>query len=115
MVEKAPNAVYHVVSAAHPRAMPVGPILQAFRVSSPHISVLTSDVSQQPIAEERSWQSRGAVSEHISSALRHAITAANVHDELLLICGSVFLLAEARRAFGVDEAWDDLQAKQILL
>jgi dihydrofolate synthase / folylpolyglutamate synthase len=78
----------HVVEAAHPRAAKLEAILEAFP------SNLANSV--QCDLEDRS----------ITSQVEKAIQRATEQSEVLVVCGSVFLMAEAREALGFEEPRD---------
>jgi len=76
----------HVVQAAHPRAATIEAIL----VAEPRLKDSHFD------SEDRS----------IGKQVREAMRLARVNGEVLVVCGSVFLMAEAREALGIDEPRD---------
>lgn len=57
-----------------------------------------------------------AVHDSISTGVNFAKTEAAKNQEILLICGSFFIMHEARRALGIQEPWDeiDLNEKYLL-
>jgi dihydrofolate synthase/folylpolyglutamate synthase len=81
----APNAI-HLVEAAHPRAAKLGNIMAA----EPRLKGCYCDM------EDRS----------ITKQVLKAVALAREQGEILIVCGSVFLMAEAREALGFDEPRD---------
>jgi dihydrofolate synthase/folylpolyglutamate synthase len=75
----------HFVQAAHPRAATLEAILEATSLKDTHCDL-----------EDRS------VSRQINQAMELAVAK----KEILIVCGSVFLMAEAREALGFDESRD---------
>ena len=75
----------HLVEAAHPRAASLEAILTATGLTGAHYDL-----------EKRS------VTDQIQTALK----LARDHKEVLVVCGSVFLMAEAREALGIEEPRD---------
>jgi len=76
----------HLVEAAHPRAAKLEDMLE----DEPALRESNFDV------EDRS----------ITAQVETALRLAEEKDELLIVCGSVFLMAEAREAIGIDEPRD---------
>lgn len=76
----------HLVEAAHPRAAKLEDILAA----EPTLEACHCDL------EDRS----------ITKQVMNAINLAKEKNEILVVCGSVFLMAEAREALGFDEPRD---------
>jgi len=76
----------HLVEAAHPRAAKLEDMLEA----KPALGDSNFDEGDRSITTQ------------IESALR----LAEENDEMLIVCGSVFLMAEAREAIGIDEPRD---------
>lgn len=76
----------HLVEAAHPRAAKLEDILQA----QPALRGSNFDEADRSITAQ------------VNSALR----LAEERDEILIVCGSVFLMSEAREAIGIDEPRD---------
>lgn len=85
IVHKDPSKL-HVVEAAHPRAAKLEDILNA----EPQLRESNFDV------EDRS----------ITAQVKSALAMAQEKDEILVVCGSVFLMAEAREAIGIEEPRD---------
>lgn len=76
----------HVVQAAHPRAATVEAILSA-----------------EPRLDECHF---GETDRSIERQVREAVQLARENGEILVVCGSVFLMSEAREALGIDEPRD---------
>jgi dihydrofolate synthase/folylpolyglutamate synthase len=76
----------HLVEAAHPRAAKLEEILQA-----------------EPRLKESNFDE---LDRSITTQVKSAIDIAANNDEILVVCGSVFLMAEAREAIGIDEPRD---------
>lgn len=76
----------HLVEAAHPRAAKLEDIIEA----NPKMQNTNFD------EEDRS----------ITAQVNSALEIARNNNEILVICGSVFLMAEAREAIGIDEPKD---------
>lgn len=76
----------HVVQAAHPRAASVEAIVTA----EPRLNDCHFDTNDRSIAKQ------------VCDAMR----LATANGEILVVCGSVFLMSEAREALGIDEPRD---------
>ena len=76
----------HLVEAAHPRAAKLEDIITAEPL-----------LRQSNFAED---------DRSISFQVKLALDKAYKHNEVLVICGSVFLMSEAREALGIDEPRD---------
>ena len=76
----------HLVEAAHPRAATLEDMLDA-----------------APLLRESNFDEEDR---SITAQVHAALKLAEAKDEILIICGSVFLMAEARQAIGIDEARD---------
>lgn len=76
----------HLVEAAHPRAAKLEDMLEA------EPALRSSNFDE----ENRS----------ITAQVENALRLAEEKDEMLIVCGSVFLMAEAREAIGIDEPRD---------
>ena len=76
----------HVVEAAHPRAATIESILSA-----------------EPTFHESHYDKDDR---SIGTQVRHATRLARENGEILVVCGSVFLMSEAREALGIDEPRD---------
>ena len=79
----------HLVQAAHPRAATVEQILE----KAPQLGNANYDRDDPSITKQ------------VHAAL-DAAAAATKDNEIVVICGSVFLMAEAREALGIDEPRD---------
>ena len=78
----------HLVQAAHPRAAKLEDIIAAEPLlKSSHYDTADRSISRQ-------------------IALARTLAAASSTDEILVVCGSVFLMAEARECLGFDEPRD---------
>ena len=78
----------HLVEAAHPRAASIETIINA-----------------APILAKSHWK----LDDHersITNQIEPALELAATNDEVLVVCGSVFLMAATREALGFDEARD---------
>lgn len=75
----------HFVQAAHPRAATLEAILEATKLQDAHYDLVERCVSRQ---------------------IEQAMELAAEKKEMLVVCGSVFLMAEAREALGFDEPRD---------
>lgn len=75
----------HLVEAAHPRAATLKAILEATGLTDAHFDTNDSSPTKQ---------------------IKEAIKLARTNGELLVVCGSVFLMAEAREALGFEEPRD---------
>jgi dihydrofolate synthase/folylpolyglutamate synthase len=80
------------VQAAHPRAATLEAILEATSMKNAHYDL-----------EERT------VSRQINQAMELAVEK----REMLVVCGSVFLMAEAREALGFDEPRDSAYIAEV--
>jgi dihydrofolate synthase/folylpolyglutamate synthase len=80
-------ACIHLVEAAHPRAAKVEDILSANEPAFADCQYNLEDTS-------------------ITKQVLYAMALAKEHGEILVICGSVFLMAEAREALGFEEPRD---------
>lgn len=76
----------HVVQAAHPRAATIEAITEA----EPRLNGCHFDTNDRSIAKQ------------VHDAMRRA----KDNGEILVVCGSVFLMSEAREAIGIDEPRD---------
>jgi len=77
---------FHLVEAAHPRAAKLEDILNA----EPKLRQSNFDVKDRSITAQ----------------VKLALKLAHERKEILVVCGSVFLMAEAREAIGIDEPRD---------
>ncbi|KAL7538097.1 hypothetical protein ACHAXR_011321 [Thalassiosira sp. AJA248-18] len=87
----------HLVEASHPRAASISSILEA----NPNLVESHYDT---PGKEELNENGRDVSS--VSKQVRSALKLAAMNDELLVICGSVFIMADAREELGIVEARD---------
>lgn len=76
----------HLVEAAHPRAAKLEDIIEA-----------NSQMKETNFDEE---------DRSITAQMKSALSIAARNNEILVVCGSVFLMAEAREAMGIDEPKD---------
>ena len=76
----------HLVQASHPRAATLEEILEA----SPKLTNSNFD----------------ELDRSISAQVKAGLKLAAENDEILVVCGSVFLMSEAREAMGIDEPRD---------
>jgi len=95
-VENHPEKL-HLVEASHPRAASISSILEANEklVDSYHESPNTDELNEH-------GRDISSVSKQVHSALQLAAK----NDELLVICGSVFIMADAREELGIVEPRD---------
>jgi dihydrofolate synthase/folylpolyglutamate synthase len=82
----------HFVQAAHPRAATLEAILEATSWTDAHYDLVERSVSRQ-----------------IYQAMQLAVEK----NETLIVCGSVFLMAEAREALGFDEPRDSAYIAEV--
>ncbi|CAI5744415.1 unnamed protein product [Peronospora destructor] len=82
----------HLVKANHPR----GASLHAINLAMANASV--------EIGKKREYGIISSIKEGVDTAL--AASRASVDDEVVVVCGSVFLMAEARQALGLKEPLD---------
>ena len=82
----------HLVQAAHPRAATLKQILEKTGMEKAHYSLEDPSIGLQ---------------------IRQAMDVAVKNDELLIVCGSVFLMAEAREALGFDEPRDSAYIAEV--
>ncbi|KAF0763808.1 hypothetical protein AaE_003150 [Aphanomyces astaci] len=92
----------HFVQGYHPRCASVVEIQHALgeKASSGLVSFHPS-----------SHESETSVRVGVNAAIRAA--AASSSDEVVVVCGSVFIMSEARQALGIDEPVDSHDVKQI--
>ncbi|KAL3779209.1 hypothetical protein HJC23_006023 [Cyclotella cryptica] len=92
----------HLVEASHPRAASVEKILEANPIlKEAYHSRHDNDAMQH--SEENDSPS---LSSPVASQVRQALTLAASNNELLVICGSVFIMADAREELGIFEPRD---------
>eukprot|EP00571_Detonula_confervacea_P017195 CAMPEP_0172311362 /NCGR_PEP_ID=MMETSP1058-20130122/14630_1 /TAXON_ID=83371 /ORGANISM="Detonula confervacea, Strain CCMP 353" /LENGTH=626 /DNA_ID=CAMNT_0013024521 /DNA_START=95 /DNA_END=1975 /DNA_ORIENTATION=+ len=95
----------HLVEAAHPRAASVASILEANPklIGSSHYddndTLQDDDLNNEDDRDD-------VVSSSVSKQVRSALQLAARNDELLVICGSVFIMADAREELGIVEPRD---------
>ena len=85
----------HFAEAAHPRAMPAAELAAAARAAG-----------LEPAAQ------RGA---DVADAVREALAAASASadDEVLVVCGTIFMMSDARKALGIDEPCDSAAIAEV--
>jgi len=79
----------HLIKASHPRAATLQAILEA-----------------APELQKGKYANPNADDMSITAQLKTALKIASKQNEILVICGSVFIMAEAREALGFDEPKD---------
>ena len=82
----------HLVEAAHPRAAKLEAILRATGLHGAHHDLVRRSVTDQ---------------------MTDAMRLARRNGEVLVVCGSVFLMAEAREALGIDEPRDSAYIAEV--
>lgn len=87
----------HLVEASHPRAASISSILETN-------AKLVRSHYDAPRKEELNKIGRDTSS--VSKQVHQALKLAAKNDELLVICGSVFIMADAREALGIHEPRD---------
>lgn len=87
----------HLVEASHPRAASISSILEA----NPKLSNSHYEVHQK---ENLNRDGRDISS--VSTQVQRALELASENDEILVICGSVFIMADARETLGIVEPRD---------
>ena len=85
------------MEASHPRSASVSSILEAN-------SKLVESHCDTPQKDELNENGRDVSS--VSKQVRQALKLAAMDDELLVICGSVFIMADAREELGIVEPRD---------
>ncbi|KAL3822478.1 hypothetical protein ACHAXA_006906 [Cyclostephanos tholiformis] len=97
LVGRCPDQI-HLVEASHPRAASISSILEANpQLADCHYCTNTRDDDVNLDGRDSS-----SVSKQVRSALQ--IAAAN--DEIVIVCGSVFIMADAREELGIVEPRD---------
>mmetsp|Transcript_21039 Transcript_21039/g.24030 ORF Transcript_21039/g.24030 Transcript_21039/m.24030 type:complete len:518 (+) Transcript_21039:168-1721(+) len=86
------NAI-HLVEALHPRAAKVEAIVEAC-----------------PQLKNTRWSLEDCT---ITSQIQSALLLARSNNEIVVVCGSVFLMAEAREALGFDEPQDSIYIAEV--
>ena len=84
----------HLIEAAHPRAA-------------------TLEAIQNDVPELRNGACWDAEDRSITAQLGHAVKLASINDEILVVCGSVFIMAEAREALGFTEPRDSVYISEV--
>ena len=92
-----PNKL-HLVEASHPRAASIASILEA------NHKLNESYFKKQQMSDNLHEDRRDASS--VATQVRNALQLAAMNDELLVICGSVFIMADAREELGIVEPRD---------
>ena len=87
----------HLVEASHPRAASISSILEANEK-------LVDSYHESPNEDELNGHGRDVSS--VSKQVHSALQLAAKNDELLVICGSVFIMADAREELGIVEPRD---------
>ncbi|KAL7554109.1 hypothetical protein ACHAWF_017500 [Thalassiosira exigua] len=87
----------HLVEASHPRAASVRSMLDA----NP---MLVDSHYDAPGSDEVNEHGRDVSS--VSTQVRKALEMAAKNDELLVVCGSIFIMADAREELGIEEPRD---------
>jgi dihydrofolate synthase / folylpolyglutamate synthase len=82
----------HLAEAAHPRAATLEAILKATGLHGAHHDLVRRSVTDQ---------------------MADAMRLARFNGEILVVCGSVFLMAEAREALGIDEPRDSAYIAEV--
>lgn len=87
----------HLVEASHPRAASISSILEANpKLSDSHYEV--------PQADDLNKDGRDVSS--VSTQVQKALKLATENNEMLVVCGSVFIMADARETLGIVEPRD---------
>ena len=86
-----------MVEASHPRAASIASILDA----NPK---LVQSHYAKPCKDELNRDGRDETS--VSTQVRNALDLAAKNDEIVIICGSVFIMADAREELGIIEPRD---------
>lgn len=98
-----PNKL-HLVEASHPRAASISSILEA----NPK---LKESYYSQPQKDELNEAGRDASS--VATQVKQALKLAAINNELLVICGSVFIMADAREELGIVEPRDSAVISEV--
>eukprot|EP01082_Thalassiosira_pseudonana_P014258 g12827.t1 g12827 contig7:247939-249810(+) len=98
-----PNKL-HLVEASHPRAASISSILEA----NPK---LKESCYSQPQKDELNEAGRDASS--VATQVKQALKLAAINNELLVICGSVFIMADAREELGIVEPRDSAVISEV--
>lgn len=87
----------HLVEASHPRAASISSILEAnSKLADSHYEI--------PQASDMNTDGRDISS--VSTQVQKALKLASENNEMLVICGSVFIMADARETLGIVEPRD---------
>ena len=90
----------HLVAACHPRAASVPKILEANPIlEGAYYCREDNDISNEAL-------DNNILSSSVAKQVRDALTVAALNNELLIICGSVFIMADAREELGIVEPRD---------
>ena len=87
----------HLVEASHPRAASISSILEA----NPKLSD-----SYHEVLQEDDLNKDGRDVSSVSTQVQKALKLAAENNEMLVICGSVFIMADARETLGIVEPRD---------
>jgi len=98
----------HLVEASHPRAASISSILEANPklVNESHYYDTTMTSQQTEEEEVVNVNEHGRDVSSVSKQVRLALELAAKNDELLVVCGSVFIMADAREELGIVEPRD---------
>ena len=88
----------HLVEASHPRAASISSILEA----NPKLNEAHYDNK----LEDDELNEHGRDVSSVSKQVRSALQLAAINNELLVVCGSVFIMADAREELGIVEPRD---------
>ncbi|KAL9184108.1 hypothetical protein ACHAXT_002194 [Thalassiosira profunda] len=94
----------HLVEASHPRAASISSILEA----NP-----TLIDSHYDAPKEDELNEHGRDTSSVSKQVRAALQLAARNDELLVVCGSVFIMADAREELGIVEPRDSAVISEV--
>jgi dihydrofolate synthase/folylpolyglutamate synthase len=87
----------HLVAAPHPRAAPPSQLLKAAQASADHANRRDPD---------NFFSVHEGAPGSVARGVRAAVAAAAGRGEVVVVCGSVFVMAEAREALGFKEPRD---------
>lgn len=85
----------HIIEASHPRAASIESILEA-----------CPDLFSCQNNSEDSSANYDKKDRSLSRQIKEGLRLASKYNEILVVCGSVFIMAEAREALGIDEPKD---------
>ncbi|KAL7441483.1 hypothetical protein ACHAXM_011530 [Skeletonema potamos] len=94
----------HLVEASHPRAASISSMLEA----NPKLSDSYYDVPQKDSLNED-----GRDVSSVSTQVQKALKLAAAENEMLVICGSVFIMADARESLGIVEPRDSAVISEV--